>query len=275
MFAKLSVIFAVVLLAAAALANSGQSALADSPPPTGPAKVLTLNPTSGVVGTVVTGELFNAPPNDFITVIFKIPGDPVLTTGTTDANGYLKVTFTVPYVPGGGTYPVFFTDFKCSCQIAADFTVINSRPTPTPTATPTTPPGATPTRTPTQPPSTATALPTSTPSPTPGVPVLGTTPSGGGPGPNMGVLALGFLSVLVVLSWFAATRRGPSAPALARVNPEDPGPDYSTELDLPTLDSFRRSSARPGRSSGRRHGLAWAATAAGALVAGVFLFRQK
>ena len=147
MFAKLSVLVAIVVLALAGVASSGQIASADSPPPSGPAKILTLNPTSGIVGTVVTGELFNAPPNDFITVIFKIPGDPVLTTGTTDTNGYLKVTFTIPYVPGGGTYPVFFTDFKCSCQIATDFTVINSRPTPTPTATPTTPPSATPTRT--------------------------------------------------------------------------------------------------------------------------------
>ncbi|WP_343390774.1 hypothetical protein [Candidatus Amarobacter glycogenicus] len=68
-------------------------------------KVVTLNPTSGIVGTVVTAELFNAPPDDFITVIFKIPGDPILTTGTTDANGYAKFTFTIPYVPGGGTWP--------------------------------------------------------------------------------------------------------------------------------------------------------------------------
>lgn len=278
MFAKLSLILAVVICSIAAMASAGQTAVADSPPPSGPAKILTLNPTSGVVGTVVTGELFNAPPNDFITVIFKIPGDPVLTTGTTDANGYLKVTFTIPYVPGGGTYPVFFTDFKCSCQIATDFTVINSRPTPTPTATPTTPASATPTTPPTQP---ATTVPTATstpsPSPTPGVPVLGTTGPGGTSGPNVGVLGLGFLAVLVVLAWFTATRRGPSQPALAYVEPEDFGPDYSTELDLTTLDSLRapRTTLAARRASGNRRGLAWAATAAGAALAGLALLRRK
>ncbi len=278
MFAKLSEVTAFLVLMLAGLASTGQSAWADSPPPSGPPKVLTLNPTSGVVGTVVTGELFNAPPNDFITAIFKIPGDPVLGTGTTDATGYLKLTFTIPYVPGGGTYPVFFTDFKCSCQIATDFTVINSRPTPTPTATATTPPSATPTRPATQPPSTATTVPTATatPSPTPGVPVLGTGTTGGGPGPNVGVLALGFLSVLVVLAWFAATRRGPSQATLAYVEPEDFGPDYSTELDLPTLDSLRRprSAAARGNATARR-GFAWAVTAAGAAIAGIVLLKKK
>ena len=233
-------------------------------------KVVTLNPTSGIVGTVVTAELFNAPANDPITVIFKIPGDPILTTGTTDANGYAKFTFTIPYVPGGGTYPVFFTDFKCSCQIATDFTVINSRPTPT------TQPSATPTRPATQPPSTATPLPTATPSPTPGVPVLGTTPPGGGLGPNIGVLGLGFLAVLVVLAWFTATRRGPSQAAFALVEPDDFGPDYSTELDLPTLDSLRRPrTVRTQRAPNSRRGLAWAATAAGAAIAGLVLLRKK
>lgn len=267
MLNRVGITLALSLLAVAASLGfvRGDAAAAD--------KVLTLSPTSGVVGTVVTGELFNAPPNDFITVIFKIPGDPVLTTGTTDANGYLKVTFTIPYVPGGGTYPVFFTDFKCSCQIAADFTVINSRPTPTPTATPTTPPpSATPTHTPTQPPATPTA--TATPSPTPAAPVLGTSAPGGGPGPNVGVLALGFLAVLVVLSWFAATRRQP--PALACVQPGDFGPDYSTELDLPSLDALRRPRA-PHSQHQRRgvRGAPWAAAATVLAVAGVLLFRKK
>lgn len=276
MLIKLSVLVGMMVLTLAAVASTGQAAFADSPPPTGPAKILTLNPTSGVVGTVVTGELFNAPPNDFITVIFKIPGDPVLTTGTTDANGYLKVTFTIPYVPGGGTYPVFFTDFKCSCQIATDFTVINSRPTPTPTATPTTQPSATPTRAATQPPSTPPPAPTATSSPTPGVPVLGTTPPGGGPGPNIGVLGLGFLAILVVLAWFTATRRGPSQAALAFVEPEDFGPDYSTELDLPALDALRRPrSVGARRPANGRHHFAWAATAAGAAIAGFVLLRRK
>lgn len=239
-------------------------------------KVLTLTPTSGIVGTVVTGELFNAPPNDFITVIVKIPGDPVVATGTTDANGYLKVTFTVPYTPGGGTFPVFFTDFKCSCQIATDFTIINSRPTPIPTATPTTPPVATPTKTPPPPPTAAIATPTATP--TPGVPVAGTGP-GGTPGPNVGVLGLGMLAVLTVLAWFAATRRGPQTTALAYVEP-DHSPyldDYSTELDMTTLNSLRRPGSPRTTATVRPHrgGAVWAVGAGIVAAAGLFILRKK
>lgn len=234
-------------------------------------KIVTLQPTSGVVGTVVTAELFNAPPNDLITVIFKIPGDPILTTGTTDANGYAKFTFTVPYVPGGGTWPVFFTDFKCSCQIATDFTVINSRPTPTATATPTQP---LPTSTPVTPLPTATATPTATP--TPGVPVLGTGQIGGGPGPNLGILALGFMAVVTVLAWFAATRRGPGTLAIADViQDSDWTSDYSTDLDLATLDSFRRRNTVASHQPSRGRGMGWAVGAAFAAVAGVVLLRRK
>lgn len=277
MFAK--VVSGLVLALVACFGSfiiSGDTASADAPPP-GLPKTLTLTPNSGVVGTVVVGELTNAPPNDFITAIFKIPGDPVLATGTSDANGHLILTFTIPYVPGGGTYPVFFTDFKCSCQIATDFTVINSRPTPTPTATPTTPPSATPTQSPTQPAATLTPTATATATPTPGVPVLGTGVPGGGPGPNVGVLALGFLAVLVTLAWFTATRRGPSQPALAKVEPDDFGPDYSTELDLATLDSFRRPEAvvRPVQVQARHRGAAWAIGAAGATLAGLALIKRK
>lgn len=234
-------------------------------------KVVTLQPTSGVVGTVVTAELFNAPPNDFITVIFKIPGDPILTTGTTDANGYAKFTFTVPYVPGGGTWPVFFTDFKCSCQIAIDFTVINSRATPTATATPTQP---LPTSTPVTPLPTATATPTATP--TPGVPVLGTGQIGGGPGPNLGILALGFMAVVTVLAWFAATRR-PGSSAMAAVNLDsDWASDYSTDLDLATLDSFRRRDPYTGhQQAGGSRRMGWAVGAAFAALAGLVLLRRK
>jgi hypothetical protein len=272
MLTRLGILMAIVLAAGAL--TFGGTANAQTPVPE---KVVTLTPNQGVVGTVVTAELFNAPPNDFITVIFKVPGDPILTTGTTDTNGYAKFTFTIPYVAGGGTWPVFFTDFKCSCQIWTEFTVINSRPTPTPTATPTTPPpppSATPTRTPTLAP-TATA----TATPTPGVPVLGTTDfGGGGTGPNVGVLALGFLAVLTVLAWFTATRRGPGSPATAQAGPADWEPDsYSTDLDFRTLDGLRRPlagavSSAPAR---REHGLGWAIGAGLAEIAGVVLLRKK
>lgn len=236
-------------------------------------KKVTLNPTSGIVGTVVEAKLSGAPPNDPITVIFKIPGDPVLATGTTDANGEATFTFTIPYALSG-TYPVFFTDFKCSCQVAADFTVIVGHRTPTPTATPTTPPTATPTATTTPPPPTST--PTATP--TPKVPVAGTTRPLTPGGPNVGVLGLGFLFVLTVLAWFAATRRGPGSPALA-LAPRDDSPDaYSTELDLQTLASLRgrpANRALPDRKVAHRGTLARAAeTASGVFTGFRLLFRR-
>ncbi|MGE0600468.1 MAG: hypothetical protein AB7J35_15060 [Dehalococcoidia bacterium] len=217
MFARFTVIAVLALAIGALTLGSGnrEASAAD--------KYATLDPTEGVVGTVVNAELFNAPANDDITVIFKIPGDPVLATGTTDANGHAAFTFTIPYVPGGGTWPVYFTNFKCSCQVQVPFTVINSRPTPTPTATATVP---IPTATPTVPPSTPTAIPTNTPTPTPAVPVLGnTTGNGPGGGPNAGILALGGMAVIAVLSLFAATRR-PAKPMPQEIDPDE----YSTHL---------------------------------------------
>ncbi|MGE3076180.1 MAG: hypothetical protein AB7O30_16270 [Dehalococcoidia bacterium] len=217
MFARFTVIAALALAIGALTLGSGnrEASAAD--------KYATLDPTEGVVGTVVNAELFNAPANDDITVIFKIPGDPVLATGTTDANGHAAFTFTIPYVPGGGTWPVYFTNFKCSCQVQVPFTVINSRPTPTPTATATVP---IPTATPTVPPSTPTTVPTNTPTPTPAVPVLGNSGGNGpGGGPNAGILALGGMAVIAVLSLFAATRR----PAKA-VPGEIDRDEYSTHI---------------------------------------------
>ncbi len=236
-------------------------------------KKVTLNPTSGIVGTVVEAKLTGAPPNDPITVIFKIPGDPILATGTTDANGEATFTFTIPYALSG-TYPVFFTDFKCSCQAEAPFTVIVGHRTPTPTATPTTPPTATPIPTGTPPP-----LPTATPTPTPKVPVAGTTQPFTPGGPNVGILGLGFLFVLTVLAWFAATRRnGPGSPALAAVHPGDE-PDYSTDLDLETLASLRRplaARAEPARVVRDRGTLARTLeSVTGAASAVALLFRRK
>jgi len=264
MFARFGVMVAVaVVVGMMALGGAREEAAAAD-------KVVKLDPTSGVVGTVVTAELFNAPPNDPITVIFKIPGDPVLTTGTTDANGYAKFTFTIPYVPGGGTWPIFFTDFKCSCQIAVDFTVINSRPTPVPTATPTVP---APTVPPTQPPPTQAPTNTPTATPTPGVPVLGTTSFGDGGGPNVGILALGFMAVVSVLAWFAATRGSGPRAALADAGVE--WDRYSTDLDLETLEAMRRPAPSTAPSARRDTGIGWAIGAGLAAIAGVVLLRRK
>lgn len=232
-------------------------------------KAVTIKPSSGIVGTVVEAKLTGAPPNDPITVIFKIPGDPILTTGTTDANGEATFTFTIPYALSG-TYPIFFTDFKCSCQIATDFTVIVGQRTPTPTATPTTPPTATPpaTSTPTQP---ATATPTVTPQ----VPIAGTTTPFTPGGPNIGVLGLGFLLVLTVLAWFTATRRGFPGDPVAAGWPLDDGPDYSTDPDFSEMH-FAAEESRPFRpieEPGRVTRVVEAAS--GTVAAFALLFRRK
>ena len=280
MFARLGfAFFLAIVVGIAALPAGGATAQT-------PEKRVVLNPTSGPAGTVVTAELFNAPPNDPITVIFKIPGDPVLATGTTDANGYAKFTFTILPVAGGGTWPIFFTDFKCSCQIAVDFTVLNVRPTSTPTPTPTAIPTSTPTRTPTVPGVTQTASPTATSTlaatatatSTPRVPVAGSGPVGPGGGPNVGVLGLGMLAVISVLAWFAATRRGPGGAAMALAPVDDFGPDYSTELDLSTLASLKGDSTPQlavsnGRTAGRR--VAWAVGAGVSAIAGFILLKKR
>jgi hypothetical protein len=269
MLTRFGLIFAVVCAFGLATAVTGSQVAAQTPE-----KFVTIDPTSGPAGTVVTAELFNGLPNDDITVIFKIPGDPVLATGTTDANGYAKFTFTIPHVVGGGSQLIFFTNFKCSCQISVPFDVHNVRPTPTPTRTPTLPP----TSTPVTPPATSTAVPTATatatPTRTPAPPVLGTTPfDGTGSGPNLGVLALGFLSVVTVLAWFTASRL--ARPQFAIVRPDPAAPDYSTELDLESLEAMRRP-FRPviGQAPGFR-GAGWAVGAGLSALAGIFLLRRK
>ena len=112
---------------------------------------------------------------------------------------------------------------------------------------------------------------------TPAPPVLGTAPldGGGGAGPNVGVLGLGFLAVVSILAWFAATRRGPR-PALAVARPGSELPDtYSTELDLESLEALRRPFRPEVRQPARGSGLGWAIGAGLSAVAGMMLLRRK
>lgn len=241
---------------------------------TSAAKSVTLDPSSGIVGTQVEATLTGATPGTEITAIFKIGGDPVLDKEVVDANGNATFNFTIPWAPGG-TYTIFFTDFLCNCQIGVPFTVLVARQTPTPTATPTTPPTATATATP--PAATPTDPPTATP--TPGVPVLGTSDDFGIGGPNVGVLGLGMLAVLTVLAWFAATRRDGPSLAVAAPAPVDDEPDgYSTELDMATLEGMRRPlpfgrrAIATGSRDGRR---GWAIGAGVAAATGALLLLRR
>lgn len=262
-------ILIAVLLTTAALAFAGQSSPAQAD------KSVTISPTSGFVGTVVTAKLRGAPPADFITVIFKGMSDPILATGTTDASGAADFTFTIPYALSG-TYSIFFTDFKCSCQIATDFTVTvgNRTPTPVPTSTPapTSTPG------PSATPATATAVPTATPTQvlaTPVVPVLGTGGGSSGPGftPQPGLYGLALLIMAAGFAFMNAgqirnKRNGPGGaqPLPARLAPTDRA-GLETEIDCcPGREAPMR------RSRGR-----WMAAAGGvaAAAAGAWLFSRR
>jgi len=269
MFARFGFLAVLAIAIGALSLGAGQRAEAAD-------KVVTLTPSSGIVGTVVNATLTGAPPNDPITVIFKIPGDPILATGVTDANGYAEFTFTIPYVAGSGTYPIFFTDFKCSCQVAVDFTVVVGLRTPTPIPTPTTPPTATPTQVPFTPVVTVTPTATATATSTPGVPVAGNTGFTGGSGPNVGVLGLGGLVVMTILAWFIATRGQSNSFAPARVHASGyDAPDYTTDLDFGTLDALRRpATVEPATRTGSR-GFGWALSAGAAAIAGIALLKRK
>lgn len=251
--------------------NGGTSASA--------AKQVTLTPNSGFVGTVVEAKLTGANPGASLTVIFKIPGDPVLATGTTDAAGNATFTFTIPYALSG-TYTIFFTDGLCACQIGVDFTVTVGLRTPTPVPTSTPIPTATPTRTATVPPTqtpaiAATATPTPRP-PTPQPPVLGGGPTDtfGGPGPNVGVLAMGFLMIVTVLAWFGASQSRRPAPIAARAFE----PDYTSDLDDDIWDGFGPRPVRAEASRVQPHtvGSRWLAGGAMAVAGAlVLLVRRK
>lgn len=273
---RLGTFFGLMIAAVAIGLGSMTSASAE--------KSVTLSPSSGIVGTAVEATFTGGKPGTPITVIFKIPGDPVLATGTLDDTGSATFNFTIPWTPGG-TYTIFFTDFSCACQVGVPFTVTVQRQTPTPTATPTTPPTSTPIPTTTQPPA-ATETPTAiaatpTATPTPRVPVLGTTDDFGGlGGPNVGVLGLGFLAVVTVLAWFAATRRdgGTALAVAAPVPTTDDEPDaYSTEPDFAALEGLRKMRPFSGATAPRdERRTAWAIGAGiAATASALFLLRRK
>jgi hypothetical protein len=146
---------------------------------------VTLTPPWGTPGTVVSVNLFHFPPDTAIDVILRVTGDPVVATGTTDAEGRANIVFTMPDFPQTGVN-IFVTTAPCF-SAGARFTFR----TDVPTAPPITP--ATPVVQPT-----ATAIP-----PTPQPPVAGDGSGGGFAGGDLGTnLALIALALVVFSSAF-------------------------------------------------------------------------
>ena len=127
---------------------------------------ISLSPISGPSGTQVTLRYRNFDPGDPLKVIFRSAGDPVVATGTADADGEGRLVFTVPSAPDG-LYWVYV-----ECHTAAHFRIGPVTPTvtssPTQSATPTNTPAVT--RTPAPPTPVNTVAP---PPPTPLAPVAG------------------------------------------------------------------------------------------------------
>jgi len=102
---------------------------------------ISLSPISGPSGTQVTLRYRNFDPGDPLKVIFRSAGDPVVATGTADADGEGRLVFTVPSAPDG-LYWVYV-----ECHTAAHFRIGPVTPTvtssPTQTATPTNTPAVT------------------------------------------------------------------------------------------------------------------------------------
>ncbi len=81
-----------------------------APPPPQPHASVTLNPTSGPAGTLLTITSSGLTPNSGVT-ISVVPPSITLNTGTTDNTGHYSVTITVPSGgPTGFNYQIVVTD---------------------------------------------------------------------------------------------------------------------------------------------------------------------
>jgi len=122
----------------------------------------------GPSGSAATLHLWNFLPEQEVNATFRVTGDPIVATGTTDAQGEAYLTFTVPQAPDG-VYWILAHQVNRTCVHASVHFRIGTVP---PTPTPTTPPPL-PTVTPTIPPPAI--------SPTPLPPVAGSGPGSGNP----------------------------------------------------------------------------------------------
>jgi hypothetical protein len=143
-------------------------------------------PNKGPSGSKATLSLTNFLPNQPVQAIFRVTGDPVVASGTTDAAGEATLTFTVPTAPDGVYWILVAQENRTCVHAAVHFEIGQVPPTPTNTPRPATATPVVPTPTP------AIALATPTATPTPRVPVLGSGISGGGNPPlNYTVAAAG------------------------------------------------------------------------------------
>jgi hypothetical protein len=202
----------VIAMIAGALMVPAATATAQTAPTCGP--YVTLTPSFGEAGTEVSVNLFNFLPNDDVTVILRVPGNPVVATGTTDAEGRANIVFTMLEFPGDRV-AIFVTATPCYAA-GAYFELREVTPTPTfaPTETPTptatvttTPPTTTVTTTPTTPATAATK--TATPRPvSPQAPVAGTGGDGGfgGSGANLALVGLALVIFCGAFALWGTTR---------------------------------------------------------------------
>ena len=171
------------------------------------APTITVQPAAARPGETVTVTITGFLPNQSTELTLRIGGDPVVASGTTDANGRIVFTFVVPYYTSG-TYALRAPNANL-CGIIGELTILPGLP-PTPTATP---PTNTPTPTPTTVANTPTPTPTlalvtstpTTPPPTPRVPAAGNG-SSGGPLDSNGNLAMIALGLTLVAGAFLALR---------------------------------------------------------------------
>lgn len=212
----------VALIASAAIAlfpkSEAQAAVCQAPT-SGP--YVTLTPSGGQPGTVVSVNLFQFAPNDTVSVILRVAGNPVVATGTTDAEGRANITFTMQDFTGDRV--AILATAKPCWAAGAYFERRTVTPTPvrtpiaeteTPTAVPTTPAvtvTATP-PTPTQPPA------------TPKPPVAGTGSGGfGSTGMNLALVGLTLVMFCGAFAIWGSTRRTKAARAYRGNGPDAHG----------------------------------------------------
>ena len=209
---RIRLLFVMTLLVGA-LAVPAATANAQTAPTCGP--YVTLTPSFGEPGTVVSVNLFHFAPNDEVDIILRVPGNPVVATGTTDDQGRANITFTMLDFEGPRV-AILATASPCYAA-GAYFEFAEVTPTPTtapstPTPAPTTP-AATVTNTPATPGVTVTATPTKpAPAPTrattPQAPIAGSGGDGGfgGTGTNLALVGLALVIFCGALTLWGSTR---------------------------------------------------------------------